>query len=109
MAGKDDLGLQFFGKGQGSIEVADFKPQEHAVSGRDVRIANATMMMLDFPAVQLKHQPALRNEPFILSAAVVAPTARETLIPATAGLNIAHANQGLGSHANFAAYPSHAL
>ena len=101
MAWQDNLGLQFLSTRHGRVEVADFKPQEHAVSGRDVGIANATMMMLDFPAVQLKHQPALRNEPVIIRAAVVTSTAQKPLIPATARLNIVHANQGLRSHTNF--------
>jgi hypothetical protein len=57
-------------------------------------------MMLHIPAVQLKNQPAVRNEPLVLRAAMAALTAKEALIPATARLNIAHANERLWTHAN---------
>ena len=103
MARQDNLSLQFLSAGQGRVEVADFKPQEHTISRRDAGIANATVMMLLFPAMQLKHHPSLRNEPLIVWAAVVTPTAQEPLIPATARLNIAHADQGLWVHAKFVA------
>jgi hypothetical protein len=43
------------------------------------------VMMLDVPAVQLKHQSAARNEPFILRPAMPALAAKEPLIPAAAG------------------------
>ena len=103
MARQDDLCLQVRGPDNGRVEVANFKPQEHAVSGREVGIADGTVMMLHIPAVQLKNQPAMRNEPLILRAAMVTLTTKETLIPATARFNIAHANQGLWTHTNFAA------
>ena len=102
MAWQDNLRLQFLSVHQSCVKVGNFKPQEHTVSRCDVGIANATMMMFHFPAVQLKNQPPLRNEPLVIGAAVVTPTAQEPLIPATARFNITHANQGLGCHSNFA-------
>ena len=96
MAWQDDLSLQVLGAGHSRFEVVDFKPQEHAISvGLDVWISDTAMMMLDIPSVQLKNQPALRNQPLILSAAMRTLTAKETLIPATARFNIAYANKGL--------------
>ena len=92
MARQHNLRLQFLGAGQSRVEVADFKPQEHAVSWFDGGIANATMMMLHLPTVQLKKQPPLRNQTLIVRAAMVTPTAQKPLIPATARFNIAHAN-----------------
>lgn len=98
MAWFDDLSLHFGGADNGRVEVVHFKPEEHAVSMRELRIADGAVMMLHVPTMQLKHQPAVRNEPLILAAAMVAFATEETLIPAAARLNIAHANEGLWSH-----------
>jgi hypothetical protein len=103
MAREDDLRLQLRGPGDSRVEVANFKPQEHTVSRREVGIADGTVMMLHIPAVQLKNQLPVRNEPLILRAAMATLTAKETLIPATARLNIAHANKRLWTHMNFLA------
>ena len=75
MARQDDLRLQLRSSGSGGIKVADFKPQEHAVSRWKVGVANASVMMLHIPMVQLKNQPALRNKSLIVRAAVIAPAA----------------------------------
>lgn len=101
MAWQNDLRLQVHRANESRVEVAYFKPEKHAVSGREVGIADGTVMMLHIPAVQLKHEPALRNQSLVLRAAVVTLAAKETLIPATARLDIAHANQGLWTHPNF--------
>src|SRR5439155_23893299 len=107
MAWHDDLSLQFLAARDGRVEVVDFKPQQHAISvWLDVWVSDTTMMMLHIPSVQLKKQPAVRNEPLILRAAMRTLAAKETLIPATARLHIAHANKGLWTHTNLAAWRS---
>src|SRR5688572_11602890 len=104
MAWQDDLSLQFFSACHGRIEVVEFKPQEHAISvGRDVWISDTPMMMLHIPSVQLEDQPVTQDQPLIIPAAMRTLTAEQALIPATARLNIAHANKGLGMHTNFVA------
>jgi hypothetical protein len=103
MVREDDLRTQLRGAGNSRVEVANFKPQEHAVSRREVGIADRSVMMVHIPSVQLKNQLAARNEPLILRAAMATLTAKETLIPATARLNIAHANKRLWTHMNFLA------
>jgi hypothetical protein len=100
MAGQNDLRLQVHSSGYGRVEVVDFKPKEHTISVREVSVANGTVMMLHVPMVQLKNQPAVRNEPLILGAAVVALATKETLIPATAGLNVSDTNKRLWAHMN---------
>ena len=101
MAWHDDLSLQVFSACNSRVEVVEFKPQEHAISvGPEVGIADATMMMLHLPSVQLKDQPVVRNEPLILRAAMRTLAAEEALIPATARLNVAHAEKGLWTHRN---------
>jgi len=96
MARHDDLSLQLLGTSNRSVEVIQLKPQQHAISvGLEIWISDGTVVMLHIPSVQLKNQPAVRDEPLILTAAMPALTAQETLIPATARFNIMHANQGL--------------
>src|SRR5688572_14466074 len=98
MTWQNDLRLQFCGASKGCVEVADFKPQQHAVSGGKLWVADRTVMMLHLPRVQLKHQPSLRNETLIVRAAVVTLATQEPLIPAAACFDITHANQGLWLH-----------
>jgi hypothetical protein len=56
------------------------------------------MMVLHVPSVQLQNQSALRNQPFILGAAVCALTTKQALIPAAARFDITHANEWLWVH-----------
>ena len=55
--------------------------------------------MLLLPAVQLQDQPAAGDEAFVVRPAVVAPAAEQPLIPPAARLDVAHADQGLRTHA----------
>jgi hypothetical protein len=100
MAWPNDLRPQVRSARNGRVEVADFKPEEHAISMGEVWVADGAVMMLDIPTVQLKNQPAVRNKSLILGAAMIALAAEESLIPATARLDVAHANQGLWIHRN---------
>jgi len=96
MAWQDDLNLHFLGAGHGGVEVPDFKPEQHAISvWLGLWISDGAVMMLHFPPVQLQNQLAVRYQPLILNAAMRALTTQEPLIPAAAGLHVAHANQGL--------------
>jgi hypothetical protein len=98
MPWQNDLRLQLPGAPNGFIKILDFKPQKYAISVREFRIADRTVMMLHVPTVQLKNQPAVRDKPLILRTAVITFAAEETLIPTTARLNIAHADQRLWVH-----------
>jgi len=55
MTRQDNLCLQLHSTGGGCINVADFKPQKHAISRRNLWVADASVMMLHIPAVQLKN------------------------------------------------------
>jgi len=104
MAWHDDLGVQVLSACHRRVEVAEFEPQQHAVSvWGDIGISEAPMMMLHIPSVQLKDQPAVRDEPLIFGPAVGALAAKETLIPAAARLDIGHADQWLWIHTNLVA------
>jgi hypothetical protein len=57
MARQNDVGLQFSGTRDGSIEVIDFKPEEHSIAiWLAVRISNQSVVMLDIKSVQLEDQ-----------------------------------------------------
>ena len=104
MAWHIDLSVQFLSACNRRVEVVEFKPQEHAVSvWCDVGISDAGMMMLHIPSVQLKNQPAMRNEPLVIGPAMGALAPKETLIPATARLDIGHANKWLWIHTTLVA------
>jgi hypothetical protein len=92
------LRLQVRGARDRRIEVVHFKPEQDAVSMCQVGVADGTVMVLHIPGVQLKDELAVQNEPLILRASMPTLTPEQILIPATAGLNIAHANQWLWTH-----------
>src|SRR6267378_2450727 len=96
MARQNNLDFHFLGAGHGGIEVAGLKPEQHPISvWLELWVPDGAVMVLHLPPVQLQNQPATRYQPFIFSAAMRALTTQETLIPAAAGLDVAHANEGL--------------
>ena len=95
MPGLNHLDLHFFGTGHSCIEIVDLKPKEHAVSMRQILVADWTVMVFHIPAVQLHDQLPVRKKTLVLGAAVPTLTAKQTLIPATARFDITHANQRL--------------
>jgi hypothetical protein len=103
MPGKNHFDLHFLGAGHCRIEVVNLKPQEHPVSvGLEIRIADRAVMVPHVPSVQLKDQSIVQNKTLILGAAMCTSTTKQTLIPATARLDIVHANERLWAHYNFA-------
>jgi hypothetical protein len=92
MARQNDLRLELCSADNGRVEVVDFKPQEDPVARNELWIADWAVMMLHIPAMQLKYQPAVRNQPLILRPAVPTLTA-----------NIAHANKWLWTHTELVA------
>ncbi len=101
MARQHNFRLQLRHARGGSGEIVNLKPEKDAIPMREFGIADAAMMVLHLPAVQLKNEPAARNEPFILGSAMIASQAEQPLIPAAAGLYVAHANQRLWTHRKF--------
>ena len=104
MAWQDNLDFHFLCTGNVRVEVVDLKPQKHAVSvWLNILIPDGAVMVLHFPPVQLQNRPTMRDQPFILRATMRALTTEETLIPATARLDITNANEGLCTHTNSSA------
>lgn len=98
MAWQEDFGFQFQNTGVGGVEIVHFKPQQHAVADRQFGIANGAVMMIDLPVVQLKNEPPVRHQPFIVWAAMGALAVEQSLIPAAAGFDIADADERLWAH-----------
>ena len=99
MARQDNLGGHFLGTSDCRVEVVDLKPEEHAVPVRlRVGVPYRAVMVFHFPLVQLQHQLASGDQPFVIGTAMVALTAQQPLIPATAGFDIAHADERLWPH-----------
>jgi hypothetical protein len=83
------------------IDIIDLEPEKDTVAiWSGLRITNPPVVVLDVPPVQLEDQCTVGNEPLVFAAAVVAPAAQEALVPSAARLDIAHADQRLGTHAN---------
>ena len=92
----DHVSLQLLGTCDRGIEVVQFKPQENAISIRPkIGIPEWTVVMFDMPVVQLKDQGSVQNQSFIVRPPVPALATEEALIPATAYLDVVHANEGL--------------
>jgi hypothetical protein len=98
VARENHLCLELSGANNGRVEVIDLEPQEHAVPRREVGVADPAVIVLHIPAMQLKDQLTMRVEALIGRAPVPALTAQQSLIPATARLNITHTDKGLGVH-----------
>src|SRR5262249_18465216 len=103
---------QRLGPCDGCVDVVYLEPEQQTVPRRHVvRIADASVMMLHFPAVQLHHQLAGMDETFVVRPAMCAFAIEQALIPPAARLDILHANQRLRSHYPASPYrtPSHTV
>lgn len=100
MARKNDLGAKFNRSLEGSVEVVQLEPEQHSVAvGFVVPIADGTVVVVDFEAVQLQDKlPMGGDQSFVFLAAMITATAQQTLVPAAAGFDIGHSDQRLGPH-----------
>jgi hypothetical protein len=104
MAWQNDLGVQALSAGKPRRRSRRVQTRGARRSRRcDAGIADTAMVLINIPLVQLKNQPAVRKEPLILTPAMAALAAKKTLVPATARLDIAHANEWLWIHTNLVA------
>jgi hypothetical protein len=72
VTGQEDFSAERLGPCDGSVDVVYLEPAEQAVSRRHVVwIADASVVMLLFPAMQLQHKPASMDEPLVVRPAVV--------------------------------------
>lgn len=98
MAGQDYLGLQTLGARDRCVKIFHLEPKEHAVAGRHTGIADWSVMMSYFPVVQLKNQPIVPHEAFVIRAPMGALAAKKLLIPPARRFDISRADKGLWTH-----------
>jgi hypothetical protein len=92
----ENIRFQLHRPSHGGFEILEFNPQEYTVSIRTVfGVSKRTVMMFDVPIVQLENEGFVPDQALILFSSVIAPTPKETLIPFTARLDVAHADKGL--------------
>lgn len=98
MARQNNLSFQTLGARNCRIKILNFEPQQHAVADSEVRLAYAPVMMRHLPIVQLKNQPAIRDQPLVIWAAMGALAPEKLLIPAARRLDVPRANKRLWMH-----------
>jgi hypothetical protein len=95
----DNLDAHLGGTLHDRVKIVNFKPQQNAVSvGSIVSIADRTVMMFYVEAVQLKDEFAIRNQLLISSAAMIASTPKQPLVPFAACFHVRYRNQRLRAH-----------
>jgi hypothetical protein len=101
MTGHHDLHAHFSGALHNRVKVVYLEPQQYTVSvGFVITIADRTVIVFYFEAVQLKDKLAIRDQPLILGAPMIAPAAQQTLIPSAAGFDIGYGDERLRTHPN---------
>ena len=99
MPGHDDLHAHFSGALYDRVKIVYLKPQQYTVSvWLVVTIANRTVMVFNFEAVQLKDKLAIPHQLLIFGASMIAPAAQETLIPTATCFHIGYGDEWLRTH-----------
>jgi hypothetical protein len=93
MPRQDNLHTHFHGALHDCIKVVYFEPQQYPVAiWLVVTIGNRAVMVFDFEAMQLKDEPAVRDQLLVGRAPMIAPATQQTLIPPTACFHIRDGN-----------------
>ena len=99
MTRHDDLHAHFSGALHNRVKVFHLEPQQSTVSVWPViGIADRTVMVTHFEAVQLKDKLAIRDQPLIFRAPMIAPAAQQTLIPSATRFHIGYGDERLRTH-----------
>ena len=101
MPGHDDLDAHFSGTLHDRVKVVYLEPQQYTVSvWLVITIADRTVIVFYFETVQLKDKLAIRDQPVICGAPVIAPAAQQTLIPSATCFHIGYCHERLRTHPN---------
>jgi hypothetical protein len=99
MAGPKHLDTHFGGALHDRVEIIHFEPKQQPIAVGPVgAIADGTVMVLGFKAVQLQNEGAVLYQLLIFCAAVSAAAAQQMLIPAAAGFDVGHTDERLRAH-----------
>jgi hypothetical protein len=95
-----DIGSELVCACHGRVEVLHLEPQQHAVAqGPDIGLAQRTVVVLDFPTVQLEHESSVViDQAFVVRSAVVAPSSEQVLEPLARGLDVVDCEEWLCTH-----------
>jgi hypothetical protein len=105
MPGPDDFHAHFSGTPHDRIEIVYLKPQQYAVSvGFLVPVADVTVVVLHFKAVQLKDELSVPEQLLIGCGAMTALATEQTLIPTATCFHIRYSDERLRMHRNQPGY-----
>jgi len=77
----DDLRVQLLCSCYCPLEIVQLEPEEDAIPIRaKAGVTQQAMLMFDMPVVQLKHQPSIQFQPFVLPAAAVVREGPEAFV-----------------------------
>jgi hypothetical protein len=103
MPGHYDLDAHFGGTLHDRVEVVDLKPQQYTVSvWLVITIADRTVIVFYFEAVQLKDKLAIGDQSLIVGAPMIAPAAQQALIPPATCFHIGYRHERLRTHLQLA-------
>jgi hypothetical protein len=101
MPGHDQLHAHFRCALHDHVKVVYLEPQQHPISvWPNIAIANRSVMVVHFEAVQLKDKLAIRDQPLIFGASMSAPAAQQPLVPSAARFHIGYGDERLRTHPN---------
>ncbi len=96
VARENDFRIHLFDPRRRLLKGLQLEPEKNSVPVRFVSgVGDRSVVMADIEAVQLKNQSISIDQPLVLSPAVGALAAQQTLIPTTAGPDIGDANERL--------------
>jgi len=99
MRGHDNVDAHFSGPLHDRLEIIHLEPQQHTVAiWLVITIANRSVMVFHFEAVQLKNKLAVRDQLLIRGASMIAQTTQQTPIPPAAGFYVSNGDERLGAH-----------
>lgn len=97
--GHNNLDTHFSGALHDCVKIVDLEPEQHPISVWPViAIADRTVMVFHFEAVQLKDKLPIRDQLLIRGAPMIAQAAQQTLVPSAACFHIGYGDQRLRTH-----------
>jgi len=99
MPGQDDLYAHFTTTLHDRIEIVYLEPQQHTISvWLLLPVADGTVMVLHFEAVQLKHKLSVPDQLLVHRTPMTALAIQETLIPPATCFHIGYCDERLRAH-----------
>jgi hypothetical protein len=98
----DDFHAHFGAALHDLVEIVHLKPQQYTISVWLIfTIADRTVMVFYLEAVQLKDNPAIKEQLLVLRTPMATPAAQQTLIPSAACFYIGYGDERLRTHRDY--------